>query len=119
MIGRKLSGAVYPLVTVVVVIVVDFGSWVLPLSLFTGRKLTGAVSSRHHHHHHHHHHHITTIMTTGGVSSRHWFLLLLLLAPRPQCLPQFKREVLMMVVRVMMMVMVMMVMMMVMVIYIL
>ena len=92
MIGRKLSGAVYPLVTVVVVIVVDFGSWVLPLSLFTGRKLTGAVSSR------------------------HWFLLLLLLAPRPQCLPQFKREVLMMVVRVMMMVMVMMVMMMVMVI---
>ena len=46
--------------------------------LFTGRKLTGAVSSC------------------------HWFLLLLLLAPRPQCLPQFKREVLVMMVMVMM-----------------
>ena len=52
--------------------------------LFTGRKLTGAVSSC------------------------HWFLLLLLLAPRPQCLPQFKREVLVMMVMMVMMVMVMM-----------
>ena len=58
--------------------------------LFTGRKLTGAVSSR------------------------HWFLLLLLLAPRPQCLPQFKREVLVMMVMMVMAMMTMMVVMMVM-----